>query len=276
MMAGVDRLFSLYIMNPIVLMKNGNHKIPILMYHSISEKNDDDISAYYRQNTHPKIFEEHMKTLSENGYKAIDLNFLINSSKISKNSDSKYVLLSFDDGFENFYSHAYPILNKYSMTATMFLISSKVGGEFKGRKCMSWSQIDELYKNGITMGSHTVTHPNLYSLSKSEIEAELKDSKTKIEDKLGFPVEHFAYPYAFPENDHRYISHLEDTLKKIEYKSCMTTIIGRSEKGREYFLKRLPINSTDDKRFFKAKLNGAYDWLHVLQYVSKSLQKKRM
>jgi peptidoglycan/xylan/chitin deacetylase (PgdA/CDA1 family) len=275
MLAGIDRLFSLFIINPFVKMTNRNHKIPILMYHSISEKNDDDVPAYYRQNTHPDTFEAHMRILTEKGYKAIDLNFLMNESGNPKNPTAKYVLLSFDDGFENFYTNAYPILDKYGLTATMYIISSMVGKEFKGRKCMSWSQIDELSRNGITMGSHTVTHPILYSLSKPEIKNELLNSKHRLEDKLGSSIDHFAYPYAFPENDHNYIRHIKETLKKIGYQSCMTTIIGRADKNKQYFLKRLPINSTDDKKFFEAKLNGAYDWLRLLQYASKSLQKKR-
>jgi peptidoglycan/xylan/chitin deacetylase (PgdA/CDA1 family) len=262
-------------MNPVVTLTKGNHKIPILMYHSISDNNDDDVSPYYRQNTHPALFDRQLSLLKDLGYESIDLNSLCEDNRNSLKPDSKYVILSFDDGFENFYSDAYPIIDKHGMTATVFIISSKVGKTFKDRKCMNWEQIIELRNSGICIGSHTVTHPVLYSLSMPEIEKELSNSKTDLESKLGFSIDHFAYPYAFPENDHVYVNQLEAYLKTCGYKTCVTTIIGRTNGDEEFFLKRLPVNSADDQDFFKAKLNGAYDWLRILQYASKSLHKKR-
>jgi peptidoglycan/xylan/chitin deacetylase (PgdA/CDA1 family) len=262
-------------MNPFVSIKKEDQKIPVLMYHSISENDDNNIPAYYRQNTHPDKFDEQLSLLRDNGYETIDLDLLLASEANLLKPDSKYVVLSFDDGFENFYANAYPIIKKYNMTAIVFIISSKVGRTFKDRKCMNWDQIGELKREGISIGSHTVSHPNLYSLSIPEIEAELLNSKSDLEDKLGFAIDHFAYPYAFPENDQFYVNQIEEILHKIGYKSCLTTIIGRAERFGQYFLKRLPVNSADDRRFFKAKLNGAYDWLQLLQYASKKLKKMR-
>jgi peptidoglycan/xylan/chitin deacetylase (PgdA/CDA1 family) len=277
MVSGLDKKTTLYFFQPVrrILNLNSTYRIPILMYHSVSEKNDDDRPAYYRQNTHPEIFDKHMKLLVNNGYTTIDLSHLINSSMDLTECKKKYVILTFDDGFENFYSYAYPILQKYGLTATVFIITSKVGKEFKGRRCMNWQQIRELRKLKITFGSHTVTHPELYSLTDSEIEAELSVSKTTLESNLGCNIEHFAYPYAFPENDQDYVCQIEDMLHEIGYRSCLTTIIGRADIMGGYLFKRLPMNSTDDPKIFMAKLNGAYDWLRILQYATKTLKKRR-
>ena len=80
----------------------------------------------------------------------------------------------------------------------------------------------------------------------------------------------FSYPYAFPETDRGFIDRLRRVLEESGYKDGVSTIIGRAGRSdSRLFMKRLPVNSHDDVRFFRAKLEGAYDWVHTVQYAAK-------
>jgi hypothetical protein len=110
-------------------------------------------------------------------------------------------------------------------------------------------------------------------LKHDEVENELSQSKKILEDALGAPVKSFAYPFAFPEADRGFVSRLADLLNKCGYENGVTTILGTSHPGaNRWFLPRLPINSQDDLRFLRAKLDGAYDWLHGPQYLVKTIK----
>jgi peptidoglycan/xylan/chitin deacetylase (PgdA/CDA1 family) len=183
------------------------------------------------------------------------------------------IVITFDDGYEDFYTHAFPILETYGFNSTVFLPTAYIGEtprQFNGAECLTWSQIRELRRAGIEFGSHTVTHPQLKSLKPEDVRDEIRSSKATIEQQLGCAVKSFAYPYAFPETDRTFRQRLRGFLEESGYENGVSTIIGTADRtGDRYFMKRLPVNSCDDPRLFRAKLEGAYDWLHTVQHVSK-------
>jgi hypothetical protein len=86
-------------------------------------------------------------------------------------------------------------------------------------------------------------------------------------------VASFGYPSAFPENRREFVEGLDRVLRRNGYRHGVTTIIGTTrERDNALFLKRLPINSLDDPELFRAKLDGAYDWLRYPQYLYKMLR----
>jgi peptidoglycan/xylan/chitin deacetylase (PgdA/CDA1 family) len=271
----IDRALSVYLCHPLTRRLNGGRRlrIPILMYHSIRGGNEGR-HAYYETITSPQVFAQQMKFLRENGYRALPWDEVTQS--VPEGSTAKPVVITFDDGYADFYRRAFPILTEYSFTATVFVITGLMMSEracFKGTECLNLSEIRELHSHGVTFGSHTVTHPELRRLKPDEMEQELSGSKKALEDALGAPVGSFSYPYAFPEADRKFVSSLADLLDKCGYEHGVTTILGTAQPGaNRFFLPRLPVNTGDDLAFFQAKLEGAYDWLHGPQYLYKTVR----
>ncbi len=267
----LDRFLTLYFFHPLlkILPKSKEPSIPILMYHSISNDRIKKISQYYETSTSPYVFAQHMKYLYENGYQVVNLQEAIDCFLGVKTLKEKTVVITFDDGFRDFYTEAFPVLNSYGFSATVFLPTAFIKNnrlKFKEKECLSWDEMRKLQDKGIIFGSHTVNHPVLYKMTMNDIEYELKHSKKKIDKELGISIESFSYPYAYPEHDKKFSSMLNKILEKCRYSSGVTTRIGTVvEKDRHYSLKRIPVNSYDDRSFFKAKLEGGYDWLYRVQ-----------
>ena len=243
------------------------------MYHSISESLESDISPYYRVCTSPKRFADHMSCLANNGWTGVTLRKGLESLDHSSKLSSKLVAITFDDGFRDFYSTAFPILKAHGFSATMYLPTAHIGEsslEFKGRQCMTWGEVAELHREGIEFGSHTVNHPVLYELPLTDIESELAISRKRIEEVLNSECRAFAYPYAFPQTDAPFVQKFSDMLSRLGYTTGVTTMVGRVDASdNRLLLKRLPVNESDDWSLLEAKLHGAYDWLGVPQAIIK-------
>jgi peptidoglycan/xylan/chitin deacetylase (PgdA/CDA1 family) len=273
----VDRFASLYVFHPLEKARTfSNAFIPILMYHSVSAVRDEHPKPYYRTTTSPERFAEHMRFLHENGYSTVSLDGVIDRLRSHSTHTTKPVAITFDDGFEDFYTDAFPVLEQYGLSATMFLPTSHIGDsarQFKGKYCLTWDQVCELSDAGVGFGSHTVTHPQLYLADPATQRRELQESKDSIEYVLGTPVHSFSYPYAFPEQDRAFAERLREELSECGYTNGVSTIVGRAASGDDdFFLKRLPINDADDRALFRAKLEGGYDWLHRVQYATKLIR----
>jgi peptidoglycan/xylan/chitin deacetylase (PgdA/CDA1 family) len=277
-----DRFATLYLVNPLrSSAANRTPLIPILMYHSISDGSEDNCSEnkreaaahpYYRTSTSPQRFAEQINYLHGNGYRTVSLAEAVSGRRQSPVAD-KQVVITFDDGYHDFYRHAFPVLSQCGFSATVFLPTAYIGESpvsFKGRDCLTWTEVRELNHHGIRFGSHTVTHPQLRDLSPSAIKDEISGSKKTIEEKLGSEVDSFAYPYAFPQTDTDFRNMLRDLLLQAGYRNGVCTIIGLARsKSNPFFMERLPVNSCDDDALFQAKLAGAYDWIAKFQYASK-------
>jgi len=272
----LDRALTVGLVHPAVRLLNGHRRrrVPILMYHGIR----DGTSArhpYYETNTSPKVFALQMKYLRDNGYQAVDLEQAMLSFE-REEKRQRLVVITFDDGYRDFYTTAYPILKENDLSATVFLIAHSTADQrsrFNGNECMTWTEVRELYSNAIQFGSHTLNHPKLKLLKAAEIDEEVGRSKCTIEDKIGGAVTSFSYPYALPETDKVFICNLKDTLERYAYKNGVSTVIGTAGRHDErFFLPRLPVNSWDDPQFFRAKLDGGYDWLHAIQRGKKMIK----
>ncbi len=243
--------------------------LPILMYHSISDSAESDVSPYYRTTTSPAVFEQHLSWLNAAGFRSVGPDEAMRLVQQKAPRSDRAVFITFDDGFRDFHQSAFPALQRQGHTATMYLPTGFIGEKrrsFKGRECLTWGEVRELRSKGMFFGAHTVSHPVLYQLSWPDIENELAVAKVQIEHALGEEITSAAYPYAYPQEDDRFTKTLTSVLSRCGYRNCVTTVVGQAHQGDDLFrLKRLPVNSCDDEALFMAKLDGAYDWLSVLQ-----------
>jgi peptidoglycan/xylan/chitin deacetylase (PgdA/CDA1 family) len=270
----LDRLTTLYFGLPISKMvgpKSGT-RVPILMYHSISDNLFGKSHPYSHINTSPEVFRRQMRCLHQEGYRSIGLNELIKGFEVGLDL-TKTVVLTFDDGYQDFLTEAMPILKQHGFMATVFLATGRIqqtSMRLEGVDYLTWNEVRELHQEGIEFGSHTVTHPDLRCLGPEQIEYELGYSKEVIEQQLGTAINSFAYPFPFPEENTDFTRLLLDELENQGFENGVTTILGRASlRHNRFFLPRLPVNTWDDQSFFRAKLVGGYDWAHWPQWFNK-------
>jgi peptidoglycan/xylan/chitin deacetylase (PgdA/CDA1 family) len=244
------------------------------MYHGIRD-GVGSRHAYFETNTSPALFSRQMQFLRDHKYNTLDLGEAVKALS-GGDGGRRQVVITFDDGYRDFYTNALPILAKHSFKATVFIVSGLIDKQLASkieRQVMTWDEVREVHSNGIDVGSHTATHPQLYRLKSSLLENEIRQSKRTIEDTLGEAVRSFSYPFAFPEHDRKFIRTLRDLLTMHGYENGVSTIIGTAGRNHDrFFLPRLPVNSYDDPPLFQAKLEGGYDWLHYPQNFYKRLK----
>jgi peptidoglycan/xylan/chitin deacetylase (PgdA/CDA1 family) len=273
-MPRLDRMATLYFFSPLNRMVGAGTRIrvPILMYHSVSENRFGKTHPYFQINTLPSVFASQMRWLRSHGYQTISLKEMLAGLDAGEPL-AKKIVLTFNRGYQDFYSNAFPVLRQCGFGATVYLTTECIRDtpiRLEGADYLTWSQVRELHAEGILFGSHTATHADLLSLDLEQIDYELGFSKECLEQKLGAAVNSFAYPWAFPEADPVFVRFLVDLLKSHGFDNGVSTILGRANSSsNRYYLPRLPINSWDDPALLSAKLAGGYDWLHWPQRMHK-------
>lgn len=170
--------------------------LPILTFHSLDER--PSVISFP-----PGLFERGMRRLHDSGYRTLNLAALIEYLQRGVPFPERSLAITFDDGYQSVYQHAFPILQRYGFSATIFLAVGENGNQTPlerlpsmcERSMLSWREIEEMHKCGITFGAHTLTHPDLTRLPLAELNSQVYESKAVIEDTLGSEVTCFAYPY---------------------------------------------------------------------------------
>ena len=204
-------------------------KILVLNYHQVDNKHTslavpvDD-------------FDAQMKFLVDSGCVTITPDELYAGLNGEIELPPRPVLITFDDGYIDNYVNAFPILKKYGLHATIFIIPAFTG-QYPGY--MTWDQLKEMEAGGITIQSHTLTHPKLEELPDDEIRNELLNSKNVLEENLGHPIEFVAYPTG------TYNLHIAGIAQELGYKGAFTIKYGIVDRGSNLFaLERVPIFHT--------------------------------
>jgi len=229
------------------LMPRPRNAAVILAYHSISENGSVFAVA-------PAQFERQMEWLARNNFNIVSLDQLAAYRKAGA-IPRKTLAITFDDGYRDNYSAALLILRRFKMPATVFIITSKIGGTWKlgadDVPLMSESELRELYDSGLfTIGAHTATHPRLPQTDQAQVARELSESKHAIESRFG-PCIHFAYPHG------RYTKEVRDLVAQAGFLYAYT--VSRdvvSLESNDHLLGRCEIYSTTSERQFKGIVRG--------------------
>ncbi len=225
--------------------------VPILTYHHVGIP-----SGKWRLNTvSSKSFEYQMNFMKRHGFQVISFDDLVEGIKKGHVFTRNTVVLQFDDGYEDNYKNAFPILKKYGFPAMEFLISDTVGvSDF-----LTWDQVKEMEKYNFLAGAHTRHHAYLPKVSEIQAKDEIAGSKKVIEDHLGHSIDYFCYPSG------GFTEEVKGLVKEAGYKAAVTTNRGKDRFNVDlYELKRIHMNNTDDRYsglILWAKLSGYYNLL---------------
>jgi len=176
-------------------------KVQILMYHQVGDF--PSMKTHRATYCHYKRFAVQMAYLSRMGYNVIPLKLALDGLGGRSSLPDRTVVLTFDDGYENFYHYAAPVLRKYNFPATVFLISGMIGGKatwlaadgHEPAALMDIGMIKELQETNIDFSSHGNSHVRLTQIERSQARNEIVESRHTLEDLLGHEVTSFCYPY---------------------------------------------------------------------------------
>ncbi len=225
----------------------------ILEYHEIVSGKPDEIHAVRLTS-----FAEQSDWLHQAGYHVISLSDWIKTLTIQKTRQpGRSIAITFDDGYQDNYTNAMPVLQQHGFNATIFLTTSQVGATSTWREgalavspMVSWDQAREMANLGVVFGSHSVTHTDLTRLELQDLDNELNWSRQQIEQQLGHAVQLFSYPYS------RTNSVVKSRVKEADYKAACTYLpffVG--EAGSDPFeLQRIGILATDTLQDFIHKV----------------------
>ena len=173
--------------------------VPVLMYHQIAQPPE----TASRLAVSPGAWAAQLAHLHDGGYTTVTAAELSASLRQPGRLPERTVVLTFDDGFEDFHGRALPLLNRYGFTATVFVTTGWVqdagplpAGRRPGRM-LSWSQICEAAAAGIEVAAHSRLHPQLDQLPPGLLREELYTSKAQLEDRIGCSVTGLAYPFGY-------------------------------------------------------------------------------
>ncbi len=240
----------------------------IICYHRINNSKDS-----YLRPTKVSDFERQMRYISEL-FNPVPLEQVMMHFRNKTPLRPRSIAVTFDDGYCDNYENAFPILKRYGIPATIFLTTSYIGngeiprwdkGHYDDEKTLmlSWKQVREMNDNGISFGSHTLTHPFLTRISQHQAEEEIRLSKEIIEQQTARPVTSLAYPSG------DFSPEIEAIAEESGYLSAVTTLPGYNNTGDDvYALKRniIQLKSVCHKLFpfsFLGEITGVVDHLRT-------------
>jgi peptidoglycan/xylan/chitin deacetylase (PgdA/CDA1 family) len=250
----------------------GRKRVRILCYHRVCDLPETSDSMSFL-NVSPEAFTQQVKFLSQGGFNVITLEELIEYKRKNIKLPPKTVILTFDDGYRDNYLNAFPILKKYSLRGTFFIVTDYIGSDrlfhwlklgekslvhFQEKRQywlpLSQEEILEMNAHGACFGSHTKSHCCLTQVDESEAMGELVGSKGCLEEILEKPVTCFCYPYGEVNRSAR------NWVRRAGYQAAVAKWGSNTEKTDLFKLRRIPINSRDSLTKFRRKVEGAYDW----------------
>ncbi len=240
---------------PVFSVADQDKKIPILMYHKISPFS---FHGGLGLRVPPDRFEQQLKYLKRRGYHTVSLDQLSDHWDRGIPLPSRPVVLTLDDGYEDNYHWAFPLLKKYHYTATIFLVYNEIGGynswdakdnPAKRVNLLSWPQIREMQKSGISFQAHTLTHPSLVNLTPDKAREEINQSRVRLQKALGGPVNFISYPYG------RHNPTIDRMVREAGYRGAISTLHGKNDSNtNRYGLTRLRVNGYISMDEFKESL----------------------
>lgn len=226
--------------------------VPIIMYHHV-EATGDTRSNYVS----PQVFRRQMEFLKKNRYRVISLDEFVRGVEEGRRFPHNTVVITFDDGYADNFSAAFPVLAEYDFPATIFVIVNKIGEE----GYLTWDQVMVMDNSVITIGSHTLDHSYLPDLESAEKFRQITESKKILERRLNHAVNYFSYPIGGFDEECKQI------LRQAGYRASCATNRGADRFNKDVFeLNRVRLNEKDQSAVVLwMKLSGYYNLFRALK-----------
>ena len=223
-------------------------RVPVLMYHEIA----DAAATTSPLAVSPNVFADQLTYLREAGFNTVTAGTL---SAVLANGGGdlpeRPVVLTFDDGYGDFFTEALPLLKQNGFNGTVFQTTGWVGKEDEVKRMLNWRELAESEQAGIEIGAHTCTHPQLDQLPEGVMREELNVSKSMLEDNLGVKVPGLAYPYGYSN------VHVRRVARELGYDYAYSVSNAMASSAADMFtIPRLTVRRTTSMDDFRKMVNG--------------------
>ena len=253
------------------------HALFVLMYHAVTRR---ELRDPMQMSLPLGLLVRQLETLVAHGVSVLPLDEAIRRVWSSEALTAPIASVVFDDGYENTYAVALPALRELRIPATVFLAAKFIGGPHpfpfarpEYGNPLSWSQVAEMARLGVRFGAHGYSHIDLGGMSREAVVDEVRRSRAAIEDRIGVPVDLFAYPYGGYGSFNRVT---RDVLMQERFLGACTTVWGRNRRADDRFrLKRVRLSWCDPPENVRTILLGCYDWYAGVQRIQGLLARPR-
>jgi peptidoglycan/xylan/chitin deacetylase (PgdA/CDA1 family) len=229
--------------------------VPILLYHAVA---DHPAATTHRLSVTPRMLEDELEFLAGHGFTGITVSELADAYRTGGALPKRPVVLTFDDGYESVAQDAWPILRRHGFPATVFVTTGWIadaGEDAAGKpldRMMSWAQVRQLAAEGIEIGAHSHSHPELDQLDNAALSWELRHSRDLLESAIGTPVPALAYPFGYSSK------RVRSAVSAAGYRCAAAVRNLRARPADDLFmLPRFTIRRATDPVTFAAAVTGA-------------------
>jgi peptidoglycan/xylan/chitin deacetylase (PgdA/CDA1 family) len=224
--------------------------VPIVMYHHVDDLPKTASDPHLRELTVPvTTFRRQLEFLQSMQASTVSLADVMDYLDGGEALPPRAVVLTFDDGYDDNYRFAYPLLRQFEMTGTFFVVAGLVGK----RGYMTWEQLREMQLHGMAIESHSLDHVDLSLLPRAELQRQLTESRRVLERNLLAPVRYLNYPSG------RYSRQVIAAARSAGYEAAVTTQPGLvQERGGRFELSRIRVSGNDTPQSFAAKMTPTF------------------
>lgn len=234
-------------------MKRFQYYPPLLGYHSVGTQKPDHVPTVSTEN-----FVRQLEHLKKNRFRVIDCHELATMIEREHRIPPKITCITFDDGYEDNYRIAWPILKSFNYSAIIFVTFNEVGQE----GFATWEQLMEMQSGNIIIGSHTLNHGYIPSVPVERLHEELVESRNLLENKLQSPIHYLSYPIG------GFTAEAQTLAREGGYRLAFTTNRAYARSGLDpYALRRVKMTNKDRSHLIlSVKLSGYYDCFRRIKW----------
>ncbi|MEJ2725217.1 MAG: polysaccharide deacetylase family protein [Deltaproteobacteria bacterium] len=215
-------------------------------------------------------FEKQMDHISKNGFRVLSMDAALQfMTRVEEIRKTRPLALTFDNGYRDFYDHAFPLLARHAYPATVLLSPQKVGTSFTagGEKVeyLSWSMIEDLAKSDVIIGAYEDQRRNINDIPEETVQKHITEYKKVMEDRLGVPIRYFGVKEGVPKPE------IRDLLISEGYRAFLTEC-PTNQKPDLYAVGRIQVDD-DDFNIFLTKISRTYlffkdkkSWKYIREY----------